>query len=119
MKTVVPSDGLCHSGSDEKRWEIRTIYDTAEVGNLLKEALETEMEKMKTVEDLCKYLSRPNIEVTNKKDKDTGFATIRRLDRDIKDASKSKHDSTVEESSPQRRHFSLLHAASPGKVAPA
>ena len=51
----------------------------------LEKSLERMMEKLNHVDDLCRRLRKPDIEVTNKRDKDKGLATIRQLTYDVDD----------------------------------
>lgn len=86
MKTVHPVKGILHTGPAEARWTIRTLYTAGESGDAeLEKSLERMMEKLNHVDDLCRRLRKPDIEVTNKKDKDTGLATIRQLAYDVDD----------------------------------
>ena len=86
MKTVHPVKGIIHTGPAEARWTIRTLYTAGESGDAeLEKSLERMMEKLNHVDDLCRRLRKPDIEVTNKKDKDTGLATIRQLAYDVDD----------------------------------
>ena len=84
MKTIRPHEGLCDSESNEKRCQIRTIFNGTEKD---KDALENAMKKMRTVEELCRDLKMADIQVTNQRDKETGLTTIRELARSIDEAS--------------------------------